>query len=66
LTVFLHRPYRAPSDTALSILGLTPQAISHHPFGVLELIPPRQGEKIITTAAQRRLTADKKKIILAT
>ena len=33
---FLHRPYRAPPFTTHSILGLTPQAISHHPFGVHE------------------------------
>ena len=39
--VFLHRPYRAPSFTQLSILGLTPQAISHHPFGVLDPLPTR-------------------------
>jgi len=36
LTVSLHRPYRAPSLITLSILGLTPQAVSHHPFGALD------------------------------
>jgi len=42
LMVSLHRPYRAPLLTIFSILGLTPQAISHHPFGVLDPLPPRQ------------------------
>ena len=38
LRISLYRPYRAPSFTTLSILGLTPQDISHHPFGVLDPI----------------------------
>jgi hypothetical protein len=35
----LHRPYRAPFIRTVVVLGLTPQAISHHPFGVLEPHP---------------------------
>ncbi len=30
---FLHRSYRAPYPGILEILGLTPQAIEHRPFG---------------------------------
>ena len=41
MTGSLHRPYRAPLLTIPSILGLTPQAILHHPFGVLDLTPSR-------------------------
>ena len=37
----LHRPYRAPLFTELPVLGLTPQAISHHPCGVLDLMTRR-------------------------
>jgi len=33
----LHRPYRAPSLTIPSYLGLTPQAISHRPFRAHDL-----------------------------
>ena len=42
LTVFHHRPYRALSlRPHLQSWGLTSQAIEHHPFGVLDPIPPR-------------------------